>query len=909
MRRIVFAVVVLAALYAAAAHAAAPGAIEIPYSAFTLDNGLRVIVHEDHKAPIVHVGVWYHVGSKDEPSGRSGFAHLFEHLMFEGTERVPAWDGPLEDIGGSNNGTTDFDRTNFYQQVPASGLDRVLWMEADRMATLAEAIDQTKLDTQRGVVQNEKRQRENQPYGLVWDRLFAALYPPGHPYRWLPIGSMEDLDAASLADVKDWFETWYGAANATLVIAGDVDTAAVKAKVQRYFGDLDAGPPLYRRGPWVGERDEATRDTMHDHVAQARLHRAYTMPGYTRAEADLLALFARVLGGGKTSRLYARLAYREQLVDGVSASTSAQEIGGQFLISADIKQGVDPARVEAILDEELAHLLAEGPSADELARAKTAFRADFVRALEAIDGKAWALAECALYTGAPDCYRESLARIERATGAQLRELGQRWLARGAHTLLVLPQPGYASAPRRADRDAGLPAVDAFPDARFPGFARARLDNGLTLLVAERHEIPVVQFSLQFDAGYAADQGRKPGTAAFTLAMLDEGAGGRDPLALAAAAEALGAQISTSSTLDTSNVNLSALTDQLEPSLALYADVVRRPQFAATEIERVRKLWLAAIAQEKTRPLGIALRVLPPLLYRPGHAYAIPMSGTGDEASVAALTRTDMVDFHRDWLRPDTATLIVVGDTTLARVRALIERRFGDWRAPATPRQHKNIAAVALPPAARVYLIDRPGAIQSVVIAGLVSPSSRAPNVLEIDTMNTVLGGLFSSRLNSNLREDKHWAYGAYSAFTGAVGQRPWIAYAQVQIDKTAEATAELARELRDYVGARPASAEEIARARNNDIRGLPAQFETSAAVLGAIGSIVRYGHPDDHIQTLKARLEAQTDDGVRAAAREVLHPDALTWVIVGDLGKIEAPIRALKLGEVQILDTDGRPRR
>lgn len=901
---------------AAAAQADDPSAatgVDIAFEEFTLSNGLRVIVHTDRKAPVVAVNIWYHVGSKDEKPGKTGFAHLFEHLMFQGSENHQGeFFAPFEQVGATGqNGTTSFDRTNYFQNVPTTALDMALWMESDRMGHLLGAIDQAQLDEQRGVVQNEKRQGENQPYGRVFDALLAALYPEGHPYHWLPIGSMEDLNAASLDDVKDWFKTRYGPNNAVLVLAGDIDLATAREKVQRYFGDIPPGPPLTRRQTWIAERTESTREVMYDRVAQPRIYRAWTIPPVAADDYTRLQLFGQVLGGSASSRLDARLVHQDQIADDVSVFLLDNEISGAFFVLATVKSGVDPARVEAAIDEELARLLKKGPSAAELEQAKTVFKAGFVRGIERVGGfggKSDVLAECAVFAGDPGCFRHDLALIEQARPAALADVARRWLSHGDHTLTVLPFPPLVAGASQVDRSQGLPQVERFPNIAFPPLQRARLDNGVEVVLAERHEVPVVQISLQFDAGYAADSAGKPGTASFTMAMLDEGAGKYGALEFAAAAEALGAQISAGAGLDTATIGLSALSEKLDPSLALFADVVLRPRFASAELERVRKQWLARIAQEKTRPQAIAFRLLPPLLYGEGHAYAIPFTGSGYEDAIAGLQREDLLAFQRDWLRPDNATLLVVGDTTLAQILPLLNAHLGAWQTPAAPPPAKNLAEVARPQAPRVYLVDQPGAIQSNILLGELVGSTTEDTALDFNLANAVLGGTFTARINMNLREDKHWSYGAYSFAVDAKGQRPWIVSAPVQIDRTVEAIGEIRREIAAFAqGQGPATAAEVEKIKNLNIRALPGAYETAGAVLGAISGIVAYHRPDDYVLREKARTEAMTVAQVRTAAA-TLDPDRLTWVIVGDLSKIEQPIRALGLGEVVVLDADGRAR-
>ncbi|HEY0659780.1 MAG TPA: pitrilysin family protein [Lysobacter sp.] len=938
-RAAVLAVALVTALggvaYAPIAVQAAPKAsVDIPYEEFTLPNGLRVVVHTDRKAPIVAVNLWYHVGSKDEPAGRSGFAHLFEHLMFNGSENHPGeFFDPFELVGATDmNGTTNSDRTNYFQNVPTTALDMALWMESDRMGHLLGAIDQKTLDEQRGVVQNEKRQGENQPYGQVWDKLGQAMYPKGHPYHHSTIGSMADLNAASLEDVKTWFRTWYGPNNAVLVLAGDIDVATAKDKVAKYFGDIPATPTMAQPKVDVAQRPESTRETMQDKVPQARIYRVWNVAQTGTRDLDQLQLFAQVLGGSRSSRLDKRLLHEDKLVDNISAGAYASQLSSNFLITADVKQGVDPAKVEAIIDEELKKLVAEGPSATELSQAQTVLRAGFVRGIERIGGfggKADALAECAIYTGTPGCFRDTLKTLAETKPAELKALGAKWLGKGDHTLVVLPgertplveEPAVTPAPftlppvdkkyttiaSDVDRSKGEPKTSEFPDLKFPSLQRATLSNGTQVILAERHDIPVVQMSYLFGGGYAADAGAKLGTSSFTMGMLDEGAGELDALAFGNRAEALGANLGATASLDGGSASLSALKDQLDPSLALFADMLRKPRFDAKEIERVRASWLAGIAQEKARPQGAAMRVLPPLLYGEGHPYAVPFSGSGTEDSIKSLTREDLVANHAAWVRPDNATLVVVGDTTLAEITPLLEKHLGDWKGNGGASMANVIPAVALPTKPRVYLVDQPGAVQANLYVGQLVPSTKDAGATKLEIANSVLGGEFTSRLNMNLREDKHWAYGSYSFASNAIGQRPWMAFAAVQIDKTADSLKELQREINDYVtGEAPPKPEEVSKIQSTEIRGLPGSYETAGAVMGTIGGIVRYGRPDDYVFRRKAEIEGLTPEQVAAAAKAI-EPDALTWVVVGDLKQIEQPVRALGFGEVTVLDADGKP--
>ncbi len=495
--------------------------------------------------------------------------------------------------------------------------------------------------------------------------------------------------------------------------------------------------------------------------------------------------------------------------------------------------------------------------------------------------------------------------MHEASPATVRRSAAKWLNTGRYQLDVLPFGDYTTIESQVDRSAGLPAVGTLPDLAFPEIQRAELKNGLDVVLAERHAVPVVNISLQFDAGYAADSFGKPGTADFTLSMMDEGTKDRNALEISLEAEKLGADININSNLDMSSLSLSALRDKLEPSLELFADIVRNPAFEQTEIDRMRPRWLAGIAQEKSQPVQLALRNLPPLLYGEGHAYGIPLTGSGTEESINSLTRDELVNFHQTWIRPSNGTLFVVGDTTMQEILPLLEKHFGNWRENRMAVPRKNLATVELPDQGQVIIIDKPDAPQSLILAGHVAPPTGVENNLDITTMNDILGGQFSARVNMNLREDKAWSYGAYTFMFNARGQRPWMAYAPVQTDKTMESIQELEKEFNQYLGTKPATPDELSKSVNNNINSLPGQFETGNAVMNTLLSNQRFNRPDDYVPTLKSRYEAINLENIQGAAEQVLQPDKLTWLIVGDRAQIEEKIRGMNMGKVSIMDVDG----
>jgi zinc protease len=884
-----------------------PAVIDIPYKKFVLKNGLTLLVHEDHKAPIVAVNVWYHVGSKNEKLGKTGFAHLFEHLMFNGSEHYnDDYIKVLEGLGATDlNGTTNNDRTNYFQNVPTSALDVVLWMESDRMGHLVGVIDKPRLDEQRGVVQNEKRQGENQPYGKVYITISENTYPKGHPYSWSVIGSMEDLNAASLDDVKQWFADYYGAANAVIVLAGDIDAETARQKVERYFGDIPSGPPITKHQEWTAKMTGEHRQTMQDRVPQSRVYKVWNVPEWGSADMDYLDEVTDVLGRGKTSRLYKRLVYDDQIATNIQALVDPNEIAGQVLLMAEVRPGVELAKVEKALDEELAKFLRDGPTAEELQRIKAEKHADFIRGVERIGGfggKSDVLAMNQVYAGDADYYKVTQKRLMAATAENLRDAARRWLSDGVYVLEVHPFPEFSTTASNIDRSK-LPEAGAPPVAHFPKLERTTLSNGLKIILAERHSIPQVNFNLLVDAGYAADQFGMAGTASMTMDMLDEGTKTRNSLQISDELAMLGATLTTGSDLDTSTVSLSALKEKLDPSLGLFADVILNPSFPPAELERLRKQRLARIQQEKVRPVAMALRVFPKLLYGQGHAYSNPLTGSGTEETAKKMAVSDLTKFHQTWLKPNHSTLVVVGDTTLAEIQPRLEKLLKEWKPGDVPK--KDIRTVTMPDKPMIYLMDRPGALQSVILAAHVSPPKANPQEIAIETMNEIVGGSFTSRLNMNLREGKHWSYGAFSLLWDARGQRPFIAFAPVQTDKTSESMSEVLKELQGILGGTPITGEEFTRAKATRALTLPGQWETMGAVGGSVGEIVRFGLPDNYFDTYSEKVNALTMDEISAAAKTVVHPDKLIWVVVGDRQKIEPVVKQLNLGTVQLMDADG----
>src|SRR6185312_11351806 len=658
----------------------------IQHKKFVLDNGLTLVVHEDHSVPIVAVNLWYHVGSRNEKRGKTGFAHLFEHFFFNGSENYPhGFREAMDDLGANNrNGTTDSDRTNFFEDVPTSALERTLYLEADRMGFLAGRISKEMLERERGVVQNERRQGENQPYGRVFGEVLGKVYPYSHPYSWPTIGSMEDLNAASLDDVKDWYRTYYGPNNAVISLAGDVTYERALELVSKYFGGITPGPPLSRLDTWTPTLDRNIRDEMQDRVPQTRLYRVYHAPAWKDRELDYLNLVTDVLSGSKSARLDRRLVYEKELVTSVSAGVNASELGSLILLTLTMKpdaSNADLATAEKEMDSVINELIEKGPTAEELQRARSRTLSGFLRGVERLGGfggRSDVLAESMTYGGSPDAYLDGLETMAKAQPQDVRLAAQRWLRANSYTMVVNPFPKIAGNKAKLDRSV-LPTLGAAPEIKFPEIQRSTLKNGLNVLLIERHAAPIVNVTVAVDAGYASDSLAKAGGASLAMDLMDEGTKTRNAFQIVDQLDSLGARLFTSSGLDMSFVRLQGTSENLRPSLDILADVVLNPSFPQDQFSIQKERRMAQIGQEKAQPNTMALRVLPSLLYGEQHSYGKPFTGSGSEKTIEGVTREDLMQWHAQWFKPGSSTVIVTGDAKMATLLPALEAAFGAWQ--------------------------------------------------------------------------------------------------------------------------------------------------------------------------------------------------------------------------------------
>ncbi len=892
---------------------------------YTLGNGLDVLLHEDHNTPVVGVNLWYKVGSQDEKPGKTGFAHLFEHLMFQGSQHHDdEYFGPLEQLGARINGSTNTDRTNYFEVVPSNALELALWLESDRMGFLLPALSQGKLDNQRDVVKNERRQRiDNQPYGQSMEAILRALYPVGHPYHHSVIGSMADLSAATLGDVTDFFQTYYAPNNASLSIAGDFEPTEARRLVEKYFGSIPRGPEVERPRPAVPKLDGPKSVAMTDAVKLARVQLVWPTVPTGHPDESSLDVLASVLGGlEKENRLYRALIYDRPLAANVSAGHPTARLSGTFTVTVTAQPSTPLDDLVRHVDTEIERLKRDGPTEAEVAKTQNGRESGLIMDLQSVQSKSDFLNRYNVAFGDPLAYQAELGRLFAVTPEDVRRVARKYLIsdrirldvtpgsptpRAADVAVEAPHAGTAAAaPEIADRfdRSVMPRPGPTPSFTPPSVVRRRLSNGLEVLVAERHGLPILTLNLVVKGGETLVNPGKEGLASLTASLLTEGTETRDSLGLAGALAEIGASVDSRAGLEESSLTLTTLTRHTARALEIYADILLHPAFPQDALDRLRARRLAALLARSHSPAGIADDVFPRLLYGNDHPYGRPDMGTPN--SVKNLTREDARRFYKRLYHRGNATMIVVGDTTPDAAVAALEDALNGWgtgeevafplpdRLPARPTT--------------VYLVDKPAAAQSVLVVGQVGLPRSTPDYFSITVMNTILGGQFSSRINLNLREKRGYTYGARSSFAFRQGAGPFKAEGAVRTEVTRDALSELVKELNDIAGARPASDDELAFARDRLIKGFPGRFETTFGIAGALADLVVYHLPDDYLARYRREIEAVSLADVHRVARKYIDPDRLVILVVGDRSKIEPELKSLPYARiVHELDTEGRP--
>ncbi|NOT33168.1 MAG: insulinase family protein [Candidatus Eisenbacteria bacterium] len=904
------------------APSSGPPHVALAFETYTLPNGLEVILRRDARLPIAAVNLWYHVGPANEAAGRTGFAHLFEHMMFQASGHVPEdqYFAILEGAGSSFvNATTDFDRTNYLEDVPSNQLELALWLESDRMGFLLDRLDAASLANQQDVVRNERREAvENTPYQLAEERLFQRLFPKEHPYYAWVIGSHDDIQAAKLEDVREFFRSFYGPNNASLAIVGDIDVAQTKQWVDKYFGTLARGPEVAVPTAKAPVITSEVRDTVPDRIELPKVLMGWITPNaFQPGDAEAIVT-ARLLGGGKSSRLYRSLVYDQKIAQSVSASQQSLSLGSVFEVTLTAKPGHSAAELEQQFDGELGRFASEGPSAAELRAAKTALYSQMVEQLQhvgGLDGVANAFNRYNQYVQDPGFLQKDLERLDAVTASGVKRFVTEQLARDRRVVIhcipgekrLPPGPPTPAAPAKSDQTIvsaepwrnERPKAGALSTTPLPAPLQFQLENGLTVLLVEQHGLPVVAAELVVRSGSAADPTAQPGLAGFTASMLDEGAGKRDALGIARELEALGASLGTIAYTDGSVASVSSLKGQAAAALGIMADVVTSPTFPAGEVDRVRNDRLTALVEQESQPMQTAMRVMARCVFGQAHPYGHLSLGSSD--ALKAIRREDLEAFYRGSYSPRNAALVLAGDLTESEARRLARGAFGSWSgdAPQSPAP-----GAGEPTDVRITVVDLPGASQTALVCAQPAVARSDPDYEKLNIMNQVLGGLVSSRVNINLREKHGYSYGAFSFIRENRGVAPLVVGAMVRGDATAPALREIMLEVAG-MKARPMSTAELELARESIARGLPALFETAADVSGTVSWLFLYDQSLDYYAKMPERLASLTPASVFEATQRVLDPDAMRVIAVGDRKSIEPALVRLGLGVVTTRNSQG----
>jgi len=892
---------VLAAILALAAPALAQN---ITYEKYKLDNGLTVILREDHTLPVAAVNLWYRVGAKDELPGRSGFAHLFEHLMFMGTQRVPGsdFDNLMEAGGGANNASTSLDRTNYFSSGPASLLPTLLWLDADRLEDLGRTMDQEKLDRQRDIVRNEIRQNvENAPYGKAYERIYRLMYPKGHPYHEAVYGTHEDLEAATVTNVKDFFATYYVPANASLVVAGDFDPAKIKPLIAGLFGTIPAGGAVIHRSVEPVKLGTVLRGTMLDKVQLPMLKMVWHSPALFAPGDAEMDLVAAILTQGKNSRLYKRLVYQDQVAVDVSATQDSAGLGSLFTLDIQLKPDADPGAIERSVDEELARLIKDGPTKAELDERIATIELGKLASLQSIEAVADKLNEYEYQFGEPNSFKRDLDRYRSATVAGVREWAAKVLSPQDRLILrVLPEEPERTASARDTRPADLAPSPFTP----PAPEMLSLKNGMRVMLWNKPELPLISASVLFRSSGPIDSPGRAGLAGLTAQMTDEGAGDLDALQFAAALQALGASYSAGASQESASASVTTLKRNFDRAMGLMADALRRPRLAEEDWARVKSLHLDQLRQQADEPTVVAARVGLRALFGDENPYGWPTDGT--VATVSKFTLNDIKSEHRMVFRPDTATILVAGDIKAQEALPVLERLFGDWAGAGSIARGEQDLAPPRRSGMRVILVDRPEAVQTVIRFMAPGTTYLDQRRVALRLINTLLGGSFTSRLNQNLREQHGYTYGAGSRFVMGPSAGYFVASSSVKADVTGPALKEFMGELK-RLRTGDISDGEATKARETLRTDLIQSFQGLGGLLRVAGELITNGVAFETLAKDLAAMESASAAGLNGIAKDAIPLEQGVLVLVGDKKLILDQIKDLGLPAPTEVSPEGDP--
>jgi len=906
--------------------------IVIPYSKYELDNGLTVIIHEDMSDPLVHVDVTYHVGSAREEPRRSGFAHFFEHMMFQGSEHVADEQhiGIVTESGGTMNGTTSFDRTNYFETVPSNQLETMLWLESDRMGYFLDAVTQEKFEVQRDTVKNERGQSyENQPYGLWSEKIFTAMFPPGHPYSWMPIGFIEDLDAATLDDLKHFFLRWYGPNNATLSIGGYVDEEEVMDLVVKYFGEIPRGPAVENdeKQPAVLDQDRYI-SYVDRNIRFPALFIAFPTVHSDHPDSVALEALNEIITVGRKSFFYKEFILTQKAIQ-ASGFSFPQELAGLITFLVLPFPGTPLADFEADMREILANFSEEDITDEVLQIYKSTQEASLINSLASVSGKVTQLALNETLLGDPDQIQKDLDAIRSLTRVDVLRVYNTYIKdKPAIYLSVVPEgsedivarpDNYQVPPRLPEvesatddlemRDAPesfdrslRPEPPPNPLVTMPDYWRQDMDNGIQVIGTANAEVPLVSMRLDFDGGHLLESPDKYGVASLTAQMMNEGTENYSAEEFENELDKLGSRISVSSGNDSFTITLQSLLRNVDPTLALLEERLFGLNFIQDDLDRLRQQQIESLEASKEEPSGIAGIVYPKLIYGEDHAYSV--SSAGAIETLRDITLEDINAFARKNLVSQALKVSVVGEIPQQDVIAKLDFLHQLPDEDVDLREQPGVTNID---ETTLYLVDKPGAAQSEIRIGYLSDLTydAAGEYWKRFLMNYALGGAFNSRINLNLREDKGYTYGARSGFSASKLPGPFTASASVRTDTTADSIVQFMKEITGYRdnGITPT---ELAFTKNAIGQSEARDYETPGQKARLLDQIITYDLPPDFVRQQQAVISGMTQERVLELAQKHLPVEQMKILVVGDKAVIGDSLAELGYPIVE-LDTEGNP--
>ena len=887
--------------------------LKINYEKYIMPNGLQVILHADKSDPMISYAIMYHVGSSREVPGKTGFAHLFEHLLFGGSENVPTgkFDKIIEGVGGNNNGFTSRDVTTYYEMFPKNGLEKVLWLESDRMGFFINSVTPRSLAIQQNVVQNEKRQSEdNSPYGFTDYVISKNLYPANHPYNWEVIGEMDDLKNATIDDVKNYYNRFYGPNNATLVLAGDFDPDSVKVLINKYFGEIKSHGEVAVRSAMIPVLDKTVKLYHEDNFANVpEITMVWPVPQSYQKDAYALDFLAKILADGKKAPLYKVLVKEKNLTSRTSAYNNSGELTGEFTISIRANEGKTLKEIEDAVNEAFARFEKDGITEKDVERIKASSEKSFYDGLSSVYGKSLQLAFYNTFLNDPGYIEKDIENIKAITMNDVKMVYEKYIKGKAHIVtsfvpkgkvdmiadnsvnasikeenineasqVNIAQTGEEKIAKTAssmDRTIEPPA-GLEPEVKVPEIWKATLLNGIQVFGIQNKELPLVEISLVINGGTEQDKIELPGVAGMVASVLPQGTKNRTPEELEEELELLGSNIYVSSSREELTMSAGTLSRNFDKTVGLMKEIILEPRWDSAEFVMAKTRTKNRIIQAEAQPRSVGSQLFYKLLYGKDNILGYNTSGTRE--SIDKITLDDLRSWYGVNISPSVTNIQIAGNITKEQVLSALKPLENEWKAKEVTLNSYPVPAG--PEKSQIYFVDIPGSRQSVIYVGYAALSRKNPDFVKADFVNYRLGGAFTSILNQILREEKGFTYGASSSFQEMKVVAPFVASTSVRSDATFESVKIIKDEMEKYRNG--ISENDLQFIKNCMIRSNALRFETNRSLVGMLATMSKYGFPDDYIKKEEEVIKNITLDEHKTITDKYIVPDKMYYVIVGD---------------------------